>query len=155
MGKTTFTGPIKAGNILQTSGTTVGKDVKNVGFASMAQSQAVTQTTSTGQATGVFKTDLVIPANSHILDIQFCNTVGWSGAATVDIGYTAGGAEFVATLASPAVGITITNPGTDATRAGIWDDVGTTDRRIWVKSSATGSGVGTLSVRYIQAQDTV
>lgn len=155
MGKTTFTGPIRAGNILNTSGVTVGKDVKNVGSVLMVQSVPVTQTTSTGQATGVFKTDIVLPANSHIIAIQFCNTVGWSGAATVDIGTNAGGAELTSALASPAVGITAATPGTDATRAGKWDDIGTSDVRIWVKSSATGTGVGTLSVRYIQAQDAV
>jgi hypothetical protein len=44
-------------------------------------------------------------------------------------------------------------PGADATRAGAWDDIGTTDKRIWVKSANTGDGVGTITVRYIQAHD--
>jgi len=43
MGTTTFTGPIKAGDILNTSGTTLGDDVANVGFVVMAQSAPVTQ----------------------------------------------------------------------------------------------------------------
>ena len=37
MASTTFSGPIKAGTISNTTGTTVGTDVKNVGFVKMAQ----------------------------------------------------------------------------------------------------------------------
>jgi len=39
MGRSTFSGPIKAGTIYNTTGTTVGDDVKNVGFVIMAQKQ--------------------------------------------------------------------------------------------------------------------
>ena len=41
MGKTTFSGPIKAGTINDTTGTVVGTDVTNVGFVTMAQSKLV------------------------------------------------------------------------------------------------------------------
>jgi hypothetical protein len=50
---TTFSGPIKAGNIFNTTGTTLGTDVKNVGQVVMCQSQAVTQADGT--------TNIVIP----------------------------------------------------------------------------------------------
>ena len=43
MGKTTFTGPIRAGNILDTSGTTLGQNVKNVGSVVMVQTVPITQ----------------------------------------------------------------------------------------------------------------
>ena len=39
MASTTFSGPIKAGTIANTTGTTVGDDVKNVGFVKMAQTR--------------------------------------------------------------------------------------------------------------------
>lgn len=156
MGKTTFTGPIKAGNILNTSGTTLGKDVKNVGFVEMVQSVPVTQAASTGQAAGVYKTDIVLPANSHILGITLVVTTAWNGAAsTTNVGITSGGAELVALAAGGTVGYIALSPGTDATRTAKWDDVGTTDIRLWLNSTNTGAGVGTLTVRYIQAQDTV
>jgi len=38
MANTTFSGPIKAGTIKNTTGTTVGTDKANVGFVLMAQS---------------------------------------------------------------------------------------------------------------------
>lgn len=149
MGKTTFTGPIRAGNILNTSGTTLGQDVKNVGSVVLAQVVAITQAdTATAQGTAI-----VLPANSHILNIQTVATAAWSGAATtMSVGTTSTATELVA-LTSIPVGITGLNPGTDATRTAVWDDIGTTDKRIWVKSANTGTGVATLTVRYIQAQD--
>ena len=41
MGQTTFSGPIKAGTIKDTTGTTVGTDVTNVGSVLMAQSVVI------------------------------------------------------------------------------------------------------------------
>ncbi len=149
MGKTTFTGPIRAGNILNTSGTTLGQDVKNVGSVVMVQTYPITQAL-TATALG---TTIVLPANSHIISIQALNTVAWTGAATTMSVGTSATATELAALTSMPVGITALTPGTDATRAGVWDDVGTTDIRVWVKSANTGDGVGTITVRYIQAQD--
>ncbi len=149
MGKTTFTGPVRAGNILQTSGTTLGQNVKNVGSVVMVQTFPITQA---GTATAL-ATPIVLPANSHIMNIQMLNTAAWSGAATtLSVGTSATATELVA-LTSMTVGLVALNPGTDATRTGAWDDNGTTDTRIWVLSANTGTGVGTITVRYIQAHD--
>jgi hypothetical protein len=149
MGKTTFSGPIRAGNIYDTTGTTLGTNVKNVGSVVMVQTYPITQA---GTATAL-GTDIVLPANSHIMNIQMLNTVAWDGAAsTLSVGETATATELVA-LTSMTVGLVALNPGTDAARTANWDDIGTTDVRIFVKSANTGTGVGTLTVRYIQAHD--
>jgi hypothetical protein len=148
MGKTTFTGPIRAGNILNTSGTTLGQNVKNVGSVVMTQVAAITQAlTATAQGTAI-----VLPANSHILNIQMLNTVAWDATNTLSVGTSSTATELVALTAMP-VGLVALNPGTDATRTANWDDIGTNDVRIWVKSANTGAGVGTITVRYIQAHD--
>jgi hypothetical protein len=87
------------------------------------------------------------------MNIQMLNTAAWSGAATtLSVGISATATELVA-LTSMTVGLVALNPGTDATRTGVWDDTGTTDDRIWVLSANTGTGVGTITVRYIQAHD--
>jgi hypothetical protein len=148
MGKTTFTGPIRAGNILNTSGTTLGQDVKNVGSVVMAQTYPITQAL-TATALG---TTIVLPANSHILNVTMLNSVAWDATNTLSVGTTATATELAALTAMP-VGIVNLTPGTDATRAAAWDDTGTTDKRIFVKSANTGVGVGTLTVRYIQAHE--
>ncbi len=148
MGTTTFTGPIKAGSILNTSGTTLGSDVTNVGFVVMAQSSAVTQASGS--------TTIVIPANSQIVSISVMVTTAWTGAATTfGVGTTASATFLTAAgaLDGAAIGPLSATPGTDATRAGNWIDVGTTDRQIAVTSTNTGSGVGVITVTYIQARD--
>ena len=60
MGIVTFTGPIKAGNVLNTTGTTAGT-VKNVGFAMMAQTYSLTQA-GTATATAPAATAALQPA---------------------------------------------------------------------------------------------
>lgn len=149
MGITTFSGPIRAGNIPNTTGTTLGSDVRNVGSVVMVQTFPITQA---GTATAL-GTPIVLPVNSHILNIQMLNTVAWDGVATtLSVGETATATELVALTAMP-VGLVGLSPGTDATRTANWDDVGLVDTRIFVKSANTGAGVGTLTVRYIQAHD--
>ena len=149
MGRTTFSGPIRAGNIFDTTGTTLGTNVKNVGSVVMVQTYPITQA---GTATAL-ATPIVLPPNSHILNIQMVATAAWSGVATtMSVGTTATATELVA-LTSIPVGITALNPGTDPTRTAAWDDTLAVDKRIWVLSANTGTGVGTITVRYIQAHD--
>jgi hypothetical protein len=149
MGTTTFTGPIKAGNVLNTTGTTAGT-VKNVGFCEMAQTVAITQA---GTANAL-ATTIVIPAYSHITSMQVLATVGWTGnATTISVGTTSTATELVSGASTANVGIDILTPGTDATRTAKWSNVGTSDVIIYAKSANTGNGVGDLVVRYIQAEN--
>jgi hypothetical protein len=150
MGVTTFSGPIRAGNIANTTGTTLGENVRNVGSVVMVQTVPITQA---GTATAL-ATSIVLPANSHILNIQMVVTAVWSGAAsTFNVGVSATANELVALGAGGTIGVIGLLPGSDATRTALWDDTGVGDDRIWVLSTNTGTGVGTLTVRYIQAHD--
>lgn len=145
MANTTFSGPIKAGTIKDTTGTTLGADVKNTGQVVMVQSQAITQADGT--------TNIVIPANSQILDIELSVTVAWDGAAsTAGLGWTGDATALTAAaaVAGGTLGIVEAGPGADATRVGNWADVGTTDRRILVTNTNTGDGEGFVTVRYVQ-----
>ena len=149
MGISTFTGPIKAGDVLNTTGTTPGT-VKNVGFVMMAQAVPITQAgTATATATAI-----CIPANSHIVNIQVLATVAWSGAAsTINIGTSATATELVSAGSIAAIGLAALTPGTDATRTAKWSNVGTSDVIIYALSTNTGAGVGDLVVRYMQAEN--
>lgn len=148
MGASHFTGPLISGPILNTSGTTLGQDVADVGYVMMAQAQAVTQAGSTtALATGV-----VIPAYSLIVGIDVLATTGWASAATVSVGTSATANELVDAATGPqAIGLSNLSPGTDATRTGNWASVGASDVRIFVLSSGGTGGAGTLVVRYVQA----
>ena len=149
MGISTFTGPIKAGDVLNTTGTTAGT-IKNVGWVVMAQTASITQA---GTATAL-ATSIVIPANSHIVNIQVLATTAWTGAATtISLGTTATATELVSGGAVGTIGLDALTPGTDATRTTKWSNVGTSDVIIYALSANTGSGVGDLVVRYIQAEN--
>ena len=151
MGTTTFSGPVRAGPIKFTTGTTLGTDVADIGEVVLSQYQAITQ--AGPSADGVFTTDIVIPAGSTITSIQLYVGVVWSGAAsTLGIGTTASATALTAAgaVAGGTLGIIAATAGADATRVGNWINVGTTDVRIKVTSTNTGAGTGWLVVNYIQ-----
>jgi hypothetical protein len=149
MSVVTFTGPIKAGSVLNTTGSTAGS-LKNVGFVEMSQQVAIVQSATASATT------IVIPANSTIISIDVLVTVAWSSATTtytLSVGTSATATELVAATNANAVGRLSLTPGTDATRTGLWVNVGTSDVQINVLSGtpSTTPGAGTLVVRYIQA----
>ena len=161
MAETTFTGPIKAGNVLQSDGSGVlageggSSGIANVGFAVMAQSEVITQATNVGSA-GVYTTSIVIPAGSQILSITLLVTTAWTGtASTLGIGTTASATALTAAgaVAGGTKGVVSANPGTVDAAIANWKDVGTTDIQVKVTSTNTGSGVGVLTVTYIQSNN--
>lgn len=148
MGVSTFSGPVKAGPIKFTTGTTLGTDVADLGFMSMTQYEAIVQ----GASDPVYTTSIVIPAGSIITDIKLYVTSVWTGTTTLGIGTSVSATDLTAAAAvsGAALGIITATAGADATRVGKWANVGTTDIRIVVTSTATGTGTGFLAVTYAQ-----
>jgi len=148
MGTTTFSGPIKAGPISQTTGSDLGTNVKNIGQVVMAQSHA--QSLSAG-AIAAGSTNVVIPANSQIIDIVLDVITAASGATNISIGDTVGGA---ATLVNTfAIGTTAGRkyPTTEAGGALAWEDVGSSDIKLTItNSAATSAGEIRFTVLYQQ-----
>jgi len=146
MGTTTFSGPVKAGTISNTTGTTVGTDMKNVGFTLMSQSAAITQST-TAAASGI-----IIPANSQIVECYVYVTTAYDNSATLSIGTSSTSTELCTAVAVSTANVI--KLGSQATIADSdeWEDIGSTDVKIFTDSSATTSdaGVATLTVTYIQ-----
>jgi len=155
---TLFSGPLIAGSVIGSDGTNnlagVGGTVgtSNNGYVSMTQSCVITQATNVSTA-GQFVCPIVIPAQSQIKSIKLMVTTAWTGTTTLEIGSGASATAFTGSQAVTGLGtlgqISIT-PGTGATQIGNWDNVGTQDVQIVVLSGATGSGVGTLTVDYVQ-----
>ena len=146
MATTTFSGPIKAGTIANTTGTTVGTDMSNVGFVVMSQSAAITQST-TAAASGI-----IIPAHSQILEATVFVTTAYDNSATLSIGTSSTSTEFATAVAVSTINqIKLASQAT-ITDADNWLDVGATDVKIFTDSSATTSDVGraTLTVTYVQ-----
>ena len=148
MGMSTFTGPITAGDILNTSGTTLGTNIANVGYVEMVQTAAITQ------SGGVLSTTpIVIPANSQIVTIVIWTTAVWATTTTLGVGTTASATAFTTAGAVTGLGtlgqFNVT-PGTALTQISNWVDVGTTDVQLAI-STSTGTGTGWITVKYVQA----
>ncbi len=148
MGTTTFSGPIKAGPISQTTGSDLGTNVKNIGQVVMAQSHA--QSLSAG-AIAAGATTVVIPANSQIIDIVLDVITAASGATNISIGDTVGGAATL--LNTYGIGTTAGRhyPTTQAGGALAWEDVGSSDIKLTItNSAATSAGEIRFTVLYQQ-----
>ena len=150
MANTTFSGPIKSGTIKETSGTTVGSNMKNTGFVVLSQTAVIDQAATTTT------TDIIIPPNSQLISIDVTVKTAWSGGATT-LGLGSVGAATTLTAAGAvqcnAVGIVAASPGTDATRTTKWLNTGTGDHRLVVTTANTGNGVGAVTVVYAQSNN--
>ena len=148
MATTTFSGPIKAGTIKHTTGTTVGTDMKNTGQVVMAQTHAIDLS---GGAIAAEATNMIIPANSQLIDIVFDVITAASGTTDISVGLVGGSA--IQYVNAYTIGTTAGrhSPTTAAGGASVWEDVGTSDVRMNVTNSAgTSSGECRITVLYQQ-----
>jgi len=170
MSSTVFTGPVLAGNVLNSDGSGAlagaggSSGTQNVGFVSMVQPSYSSSTglvstalTQAGTTSGT-ATNIVIPAQSIITDIFLYVTAAFSGSATLSIGTSSTSSnELVSAIpnASLAVGQYTASPqaGTGGlTQVNNWlNSNSTQDVAVYVKSSATGTGTFYVVVSYIQA----
>jgi hypothetical protein len=146
MGTTTFSGPIKAGTISQTTGTALGDSIKNTGQVLMAQSVIVDIT----DASHLNQVCAVIPANSQIVDVILNVTTANDDttASSVSVGTVADADAFINAQSVQSLGTTHGVLDTEAT------NVGTTDIQVLADFTATDgdgtAGVGTVTVMYLQ-----
>jgi len=150
MANTTFSGPILAGGIKNTTGSTVGSNMKNTGYVLMSQTEAVDQTATTST------TSIIIPAKSQLVSADLYVSVVWNGSATTaSLGYVGDATAFTAALAiaGGTLGIIKITAGAVKAKVDAWADVGDTDRRLLLTYGNTGTGDGWLTVTYIQAVD--
>jgi hypothetical protein len=146
MATTNFSGPITAGQIRNTTGTTLGENIKNIGQVLMSQSVKI----DIIGASHLNQVCAVIPANSQIVDVILNVTTvnNDTGAATVSVGTVADADAFIATANVKALATTHGTLDTEAT------NVGTTD--IQVLADFTGAsgdattGAATVTVLYMQ-----
>ena len=153
MATTTFSGPIKAGTISYTTGTTVGTDVKNIGQCLMAQTFSTGATLDSG-ASAANETTVIIPANSQIVDMVIdCPTAMAGANCTFSVGDTVGGnATFInAFEITTASGAGRKYPTEEAGGTLEWADIGSADLRLtWTSTGATSDGEVRVTVLYQQ-----
>jgi hypothetical protein len=118
----------------------------NVGYVVMAQSAAITQST-TAAASGI-----VIPAHSQILECTVYVTTAYDNSATLNIGTSSTSTELCTAVAVSTANVIKLGSQATIADADNWEDVGATDVEIYTDSSATtaDAGVATLTVTYVQ-----
>ena len=148
MANTTFSGPILAGTIKNTTGTTVGTDMKNTGQVVMAQSFAIDLS---GGAIAAEASNVIIPANSQIIDCIFDIITAANTTTNISVGFVGGAAT--ALVNAYTIGTTAGRqyPETKAGGALAWEDIGTSDQRLnFTNSAATNAGEVRITVMYQQ-----
>ena len=149
MANTTFSGPIRDGNIIDTTGTTLGTNVKNIGPVVLTQSATVALTHATTAATAL---GIIIPANSQIISIsiQVESLFTASNTATIAVGNSSSSATNVA--AATAISATATGAVMLPASAGAWRTVGTTDVQLYgiTVANSASAGKARIVVTYSQ-----
>tara|TARA_R110000751_G_scaffold276535_1_gene377414 strand:+ start:26 stop:490 length:465 start_codon:yes stop_codon:yes gene_type:complete len=149
MATTTFSGPIKAGTIKNTTGTTAGTDIKNTGQVLMSQTFSFDYTV---EATAT-DTAVVIPANSQIVsvDVNVETAFNDSGSDILEVGSSADTDLYVNDTDISAIGSIAM--GTAALCAN-WKDIGTTDIVVgYIYNGANNdasAGAATVTINYLQ-----
>ena len=148
MGITTFSGPIKAGTIKDTTGTTLGSNIANVGQVVMTQTFSADLS---GGALAASVTDVVIPANSQIIDLVIDVITAANTTTNLSVGDTVGGAATVLNTYGSGTDAGRKYPTTQAGAALAWQDTGATDIQLTVTASAaTTAGLVRFTVLYAQ-----
>lgn len=149
MATTTFSGPIKAGTIKYTTGTTVGENKANVGFVLMAQSANVVYA-----ADGTETVVATVPANSQLYQIAVDVTTAFDAATTntFDIGDGTTADKYADALdVSSQARVLATS---DVSQIGNLVDIGTSDVDVTVTYNQSGTaataGAATVTVLYLQ-----
>ena len=149
MATTTFSGPVKAGTISNTTGSTVGTNVANTGFVLMAQSANVVfeaNATTTDIAT--------LPANSQIFQITVDVTTVFNAATTntLDLGDGSTADQYADALALGSLARVLAT--SDVSQIGNLIDIGTSDITVTATYNQSGTaattGAATVTVLYLQ-----
>jgi len=137
MGTTTFSGPVKAGTVREGGSA-------NVGFVKMAQTAGWTQS-ATAADTGI-----IIPANSQVTEV-IINITTATAAANISVGTSATANELFSALAAGTAANVFKYGSTGTITDGdTWADIGSSDASIFIKFASGTTGVGFITVEYIQ-----
>ena len=140
MAFSTFSGPIRAGTVKDTTGTVVGT-IDNTGVVVLSQSAALGLTTSA---------PFVLPAGSQILNIYIDVTTTFTASSTLAVGNSTLSTAYVSAITTAAAGRqTITYTAAQLTAL---SNVGTTDMQILVTMAGTTAttGAGFITITYAQ-----
>ena len=153
MATTTFSGPIKAGTISNTTGTILGENIKNTGQVLMSQSILI----SMAAAAGVNTYNVgVIPKNSQIVEVlmRFAIASNAGTSATMSVGKTDSGGATAAFYTAAQDGKTVAEHTQQTSAFDNMDRVNE-DTQVTATLTTVGTtstaGQASVTITYIQA----
>ena len=153
MGTTTFSGPIKAGTIKDTTGTTLGSNVANVGQVVMSQSIMIDAQVAAGTTTYNVG---VIPDNSQLLGVTLRVAIASNagGTATLSVGMIGKTTQFfIANTNVKAAGETKTLAAASLDQADRFSDDSQITATLISAGAAATAGQITVTLTYVQANN--
>jgi hypothetical protein len=148
MSLATFSGPVRIGNVRNTTGTTAGT-IRNTGVITVLQYSSSFSSTASTASTGI-----VIPAGSIVTDVFVIQTTQFTSGTTGTITALINGTSFAVGSVSGAGATTniVAAPSSLSSTAGvgssIWLNTGTTDGIITVTCATMTAGAGILCIHY-------
>jgi len=145
----TYSGPIRAGTVSNTTGTTAGL-IRNTGVIQLVQSVTLGFASINASLTG---TAFVLPAGAILHSLTWFTTSTFSGATTVKLSIGATDLVAATTVTGPANPTAMTGAtAADATTA-LWANVGSTDAIItYTATKAATLTTGSVTIVCVYAQ---
>lgn len=143
MGFATISGPLRAGTVSTTSGTSAGV-IRNTGVVQLVQSVTLGFASINASLTG---TAFVLPAGAILHSMTFFTTSTFSSATTVKLSIGATDIVAATTVTGPSNPAAMTGATASNAVTTLWNNVGATDAI--VTYTATGSGLTTGSVTLV------
>ena len=150
MANTTFSGPVRAGTIVDTTGTTLGTNVKNIGPAVLTQSSTVALTNATTAATAL---GIIIPANSQIISVSIQVESLFTGSSTTTIAVGKSSSSATNLAAATNVSATATGASMLPAAADAWRTVGTSDVELYGITVANSASAGNARIVVTYSQN--
>jgi len=140
MGWSSLSGPLRAGTVKDTTGTTVGT-ISNMGCAVLSQTAAL------GLATSY---PFVLPAGAQILNFNIDVTTTFTTGSTLAVGDGTTADAFVTAITTAAAGRQTITP--TAAQLTAMSNIGTSDVQVKVTMAGTTAvaGAGFITVVYVQ-----
>jgi hypothetical protein len=148
MGFATFSGPVRSGTVINTTGTTAGL-VRNTGVIQLLQSVTLTAASLTASLTG---TAFVLPAGSILHSLTFFTTTTFSSATTVKLSIGATDIVAATTVTGPSNPAAMTGATASNTVTALWANVGATDAIVTYTATGTSLTTGSVTIVCVYAQ---
>ena len=148
MGFATFSGPLRSGTVINTTGTTAGL-IRNTGVIQLVQSVTLTAASLTASLTG---TAFVLPAGAILHSLTFFTTTTFSSTTQVKLSIGAVDLVALTTVTGPANPTAMTGATAANNVTSLWANVGATDAIVTYTATGTSLTTGSVTLVCVYAQ---